>query len=76
MATEGKGGCGEMGGGGVLLKRIGDLCPISIGCLAVATRLENSPKLADLHSGAAFFSFFFFSFSFPERARDGDNREK
>ena len=48
----------ERGGGGVIEKNRG-FVPDFDRLPGMATRLENSPKLADLHSGAAFFSFSF-----------------
>jgi len=53
----------EMGGGGVIEKNRG-FVPDFDRLPGVATRLENSPKLADLHGGTAFFLFFSFLISF------------
>jgi len=57
------------GGGGTskaVIERIGDFVPDFDRLPGVATQLENSSKLADLHSGAAFFSM----------GAMGGNREK
>jgi len=64
-----KGGCGAWGGGEEeggsgaaggrwrrpVIERIGDFVPDFDRLPGVENRLENCPKLADLHSGAAFF---------------------
>ena len=50
----------------MVIERIGDFVPDFDRLPGVASHLENSSKLADLHSGAAFFSM----------GAMADNREK
>jgi len=64
-----RGGRGRLWSGGsskAVIERIGDFVPDFDRLPGVASHLENSSKLADLHSGAAFFSM----------GAMGDNREK